>query len=70
MSKSNSLPLDSQQIQIKIGVEKATGKWVAELRFPDGTVRSTDKRYDTRDELETDIKQWLDANGIEHVRFN
>ena len=52
------------KIEINIGIENSSGKWVAELRLPNGDVRSTGKRYNTRAELEREIDAWVEENGI------
>ena len=52
------------KIDINIGIEKSSGKWVAEMRLPNGAVRSTGKRYNTRAELEREIDAWAEENGI------
>lgn len=54
-------------LKIEIGQHKDTGKWMAQITLPDGSVRSTPEGYDTREELETEIKQWLETIKAERI---
>lgn len=59
-----------EDFKISIGIDPTDGKWKAQIVFPDGSARHTQDGYDTREELEQEIRLWLDANNIKAFRMN
>ena len=61
---------DIKQVTIYYGVEKDSGKWKAQMNFPNGMVRSTAEGYDSLEELRAVVEKWMSDNGLEFQRAN